>query len=69
MGRVEKTVFISHRRTNFPWALATFQDLTQHDYDVLFDFLGTDWEPLPTTRNISVLGVVCIVATNPRSKR
>lgn len=40
MGRVEKTVFISYRRTNFPWALAIFQDLTQHGYDVFFDFTG-----------------------------
>ncbi len=40
MGRIEKTVFISYRRTNFPWALAIFQDLTQHGYDVFFDFTG-----------------------------
>jgi tetratricopeptide (TPR) repeat protein len=40
MGRIEKTVFISYRRTNFPWALAIFQDLNQHGYDVFFDFLG-----------------------------
>jgi tetratricopeptide (TPR) repeat protein len=40
MGRVEKTVFISYRRTNFPWAVAIFQDLTQHGYDVFFDFKG-----------------------------
>jgi hypothetical protein len=40
MSRIEKTVFISYRRTNFPWALAIFQDLTQHGYDVFFDFQG-----------------------------
>ena len=40
MGRIEKTVFISYRRTNFPWGLAIFKDLTQHGYDVFFDFLG-----------------------------
>ena len=40
MGRIEKTVFISYRRTNFPWALAIFQDLTQHGYDVFFDYSG-----------------------------
>jgi hypothetical protein len=40
MGRVEKTVFISYRRSNEPWALAIFQNLTQHGYDVFFDFLG-----------------------------
>ena len=38
--RVEKTVFISYRRTNFPWALAIFQHLTAHGYDVFFDFKG-----------------------------
>jgi tetratricopeptide (TPR) repeat protein len=38
MGRIEKTVFLSYRRTNFPWALAIYQDLTQHGYDVFFDF-------------------------------
>jgi tetratricopeptide (TPR) repeat protein len=40
MGRVEKTVFISYRRTNIPWALAIFQNLTQNGYDVFFDFNG-----------------------------
>src|SRR5271157_4046564 len=40
MERIEKTVFISYRRTNIPWALAIFQDLTYHGYDVFFDFNG-----------------------------
>jgi tetratricopeptide (TPR) repeat protein len=40
MGRIEKTVFISYRRTNIPWALAIFQNLTQFGYDVFFDFSG-----------------------------
>ena len=40
MEQVEKTVFISYRRTNAPWALAIFQNLTQHGYDVFFDFNG-----------------------------
>src|ERR1700722_15608803 len=40
MERVEKTVFISYRRTNIPWALAVFQTLTQHGYDVFIDFSG-----------------------------
>src|ERR1700730_11835852 len=40
MPRVEKTVFISYRRANFPWALAVFQHLTHHGYDVFFDFTG-----------------------------
>jgi tetratricopeptide (TPR) repeat protein len=37
MGRVEKTGFISYRRTNLPWALAIYQHLTHHGYDVFFD--------------------------------
>jgi len=40
MGRIEKTVFISYRRTNAPWALAVYQDLTYHGYDAFFDYLG-----------------------------
>src|SRR3954467_672491 len=40
MERIEKTVFISYRRTNIPWALALFQNLTQHGYDVFFDYHG-----------------------------
>jgi tetratricopeptide (TPR) repeat protein len=40
MPRVDKTVFISYRRTNVPWALAIFQHLTHHGFDVFFDFVG-----------------------------
>src|ERR1017187_1983043 len=40
MERIEKTVFISYRRTNISWALAVFQNLTHHGYDVFFDFNG-----------------------------
>src|SRR5688572_7685569 len=42
MGRIEKTVFISYRRANLPWALAIYQDLTYHGYDVFFDYLSID---------------------------
>ena len=42
MGRVEKTVFISYRRTNFYTALAVYQDLTAHGYDVFFDYQSID---------------------------
>lgn len=38
MGRVEKTIFISYRRTNIPWALAIYQNLTTHGFDVFFDY-------------------------------
>jgi tetratricopeptide (TPR) repeat protein len=42
MPRVEKTVFISYRRTNFYTALAVYQDLTAHGYDVFFDYQSID---------------------------
>lgn len=42
MGRIEKTVFISYRRTNVPWALSIYQDLTSHGYDVFFDYQNID---------------------------
>src|SRR5690606_38062348 len=42
MGRIEKTVFISYRRTNFYTALAVYQYLTQHGYDVFFDYQSID---------------------------
>jgi Flp pilus assembly protein TadD len=42
MGRVEKTVFISYRRTNFYTALAVYQDLTAHGYDAFFDYQSID---------------------------
>ncbi len=40
MERIEKTVFISYRRTNIAWALAVYQNLTHHGFDVFFDFNG-----------------------------
>jgi tetratricopeptide (TPR) repeat protein len=40
MERIEKTVFISYRRTNASWALAIFQNLTNHGYDVFLDYEG-----------------------------
>jgi hypothetical protein len=38
--RIEKTVFISYRRTAVPWAQSMFQNLTQNGYDAFFDFRG-----------------------------
>ena len=35
-----KPVFISYRRTNFPWALNVYQDLTHHGFDVFIDYQG-----------------------------
>src|SRR5579863_9730667 len=40
MERIEKTVFISYRRTNVPWALAIFQNLNNAGFDVFFDYDG-----------------------------
>jgi hypothetical protein len=40
MRHIEKTVFISYRRTNAPWALAIFKELTHNGYDAFFDLLG-----------------------------
>jgi hypothetical protein len=40
MERIEKTTFLSYRRINIPWALAIFQYLTHHGYDVFFDYSG-----------------------------
>jgi diguanylate cyclase (GGDEF)-like protein len=40
MARVEKTVFLSYRRTDFPWALAIYKHLTHNGFDVFFDYLG-----------------------------
>jgi hypothetical protein len=39
MERIEKTVFLSYRRTNFPWALAIFQNLTHNGFDVFSSIL------------------------------
>jgi tetratricopeptide (TPR) repeat protein len=38
--RIEKTVFLSYRRTNRAWALLVYKELTHHGYDVFFDFTG-----------------------------
>src|SRR5690242_2396717 len=40
MARVEKTAFISYRRTDFPWALAIYKHLTHAGFDVFFDYMG-----------------------------
>lgn len=40
MPRIEKTVFISYRRTNAPWALAFSQNLTHNGFDVFIDYQG-----------------------------
>lgn len=40
MGRIEKTVFISYRRTNSFMARAVYQSLTARGYDVFLDYEG-----------------------------
>ena len=37
---IEKTVFISYRRTNFSWAVAIYQSLNYNGYDVFLDYTG-----------------------------
>lgn len=38
MARIEKTVFISYRRTDVYTALAVYQDLKNQGYDIFFDY-------------------------------
>src|SRR5262245_11740293 len=41
MARIDKTVFISYRRSGGSgWAIAVAQSLTHHGYAVFFDYLG-----------------------------
>ena len=40
MAQIEKSVFISYRRTNFPWAMLVYQNLAQQGYDVFLDYDG-----------------------------
>jgi len=40
MPRIEKTVFISYRRTNAPWRWSIYQHLSHHGYDVFYDYQG-----------------------------
>jgi tetratricopeptide (TPR) repeat protein len=40
MEAIEKTVFISYRRTGFAWAMAVWQNLTANGYDVFIDYEG-----------------------------
>ena len=40
MPRIDKTVFLSYRRTNSFGALAIYHNLTAHGYDVFFDYNG-----------------------------
>src|SRR5437879_282512 len=37
---IEKTVFLSYRRTDISWALVIFHHLTSNGYDVFIDYKG-----------------------------
>ncbi|MBI1792761.1 MAG: toll/interleukin-1 receptor domain-containing protein [Chloroflexi bacterium] len=54
MGRIEKTVFISYRRTNKAWALFIYQTLTNHGYDVFIDFQNINSVKQRTRRFINL---------------
>ncbi len=45
MAKLEKTVFISYRRTAVSWAQSIFQNLTQHGYDVFLIFRASPVVP------------------------
>ena len=38
MSRIEKTIFISYRRTDVYTALAVYENLKNHGYDIFFDY-------------------------------
>ena len=38
--RIQKTVFLSYRRADFPWAMAIYKHLTHNGFDVFIDYLG-----------------------------
>lgn len=40
MAHIEKSVFISYRRRDVSWALTVYQFLSNHGYDVFFDYLS-----------------------------
>lgn len=42
MPRIDKTVFVSYRRTNIGYALAIYQNLSSQGYDVFFDYNSID---------------------------
>ena len=68
MERIEKTVFLSYRRTNIPWALAIFQNLTHHGHDVFFDYNGIasgDFERV-ILGNITARAHFLVLLTPPR---
>ena len=40
MELVQRTVFLSYRRANVPWALAIYQNLKHEGFDVFFDYVS-----------------------------
>lgn len=65
MSQIDKTVFISYRRTNQFTALAIFKDLTARGYDVFFDYNSInsgDFEQI-ILREIEARGHFIIILT------
>ncbi|MBN1452443.1 MAG: chaperonin GroEL [Anaerolineales bacterium] len=65
MARIEKTVFISYRRTDVYTALAVYENLKNQGYDVFFDYRSIaagDFEQIITT-NIKARAHFLIILT------
>ncbi len=65
MAIVQKTVFISYRRRNVPWALAIHQNLKVRGFDVFFDFMSIasgDFEQV-ITENIAARAHFLVLLT------
>ncbi len=74
MERIEKTVFVSYRRTDESWGLAIFQNLTQHGYDVFIDYDGIASGNFATaikmpTRICRFLPLISLPTSNPCGSR
>ena len=70
-GHIEKTVFISYRRTNLPWALAIYQHLDSLGYDVFFDYSSIksgDFEQI-ITQNVKGRAHFLVLLTPSALKR
>jgi hypothetical protein len=65
MAHIEKTVFVSYRRTDAYAALAVYENLTKQGYDVFFDYRsisGGDFEQI-ITANIKARAHFILILT------
>src|SRR5512134_872536 len=65
MARIEKTVFISYRRTDVYTALAVYENLKNQGYDVFFDYRSIssgDFEQIITS-NIRARAHIVLILT------